>query len=89
MPDGRAIIERSDSIELKGTDMKKVFFGVVIGAIIAFPLGINFGKDVPLWTNPFAAKPDIPDRVMERTGKTIQDAKSAIHDATKPIREKR
>jgi hypothetical protein len=88
MPDGGAIIGRSHSIALKRADMKKIFFGIVVGAIIAFPLGINFGKDVPLWTNPFAAKPDIPDRVIERTGKTIQDAKNVIHDATKPIREK-
>lgn len=69
--------------------MKKVLFGIIIGAIIAFPLGINFGKDVPLWSNPFAAKPDIADRVIERTGKTVDQAKGAIHDATKPIREKR
>ena len=68
--------------------MKKVFFGIVIGVIIAFPLGINFGKDVPLWSNPFAAKPDIPDRVMERTGKVVDEAKEAIHDATKPVKEK-
>src|SRR3989344_1881909 len=29
-------------------DMKKFLMGMVFGAIIAFPLGINFGKDVPL-----------------------------------------
>jgi hypothetical protein len=69
-------------------DMKKIFFGIIVGAIIAFPLGINFGKDVPLWSNPFAAKPDIADRVIERTGKTMDEAKGAIHDATKPLREK-
>lgn len=69
--------------------MKKIFFGFVIGIIIAFPLGINFGKDVPLWSNPLAAKPDIADRVIERTEKTVEQAKGALHDATKPIREKR
>ena len=68
--------------------MKKVLFGMILGAIIAFPLGINFGKDVPLWSNPFAAKPDISDRVIERTGKVVDDAKEAIHDATKPVKEK-
>jgi len=68
--------------------MKKFFTGFVVGAIIAFPLGINFGKDVPLWSNPFAAKPDIPERVIERTEKTIEQTKEAIHEATKPAREK-
>jgi hypothetical protein len=68
--------------------MKKFFIGIIVGAILAFPLGINFGKDVPLWSNPFAAKPDISQRVIERTGKTLDEAKEAIHDATKPVKDK-
>ncbi|MEK7207130.1 MAG: hypothetical protein AAB134_04535 [Pseudomonadota bacterium] len=55
---------------------------------IAFPLGINFGKDVPLLSNPFAAKPDISKRVVERTEDMVEGAKGAIHEATKPAREK-
>ncbi len=35
--------------------MKKFFIGLVLGLIVAFPLGINFDKDVPLLSNPFAA----------------------------------
>jgi len=67
--------------------MKKYVVGFVIGVIIAFPLGINFGKDVPLFSNPFVAKPDIPDRVVERTEKVLEDAKEAIHEATKPVQK--
>lgn len=65
--------------------MKKFFFGFIVGVIVAFPLGINFGKDVPLFSNPFAAKPDISDRVVERTGKALEQTKEAIHDATRPM----
>ena len=68
--------------------MKKFVIGLIVGIIVAFPIGINFGKDVPLWSNPFAAKPDIKDRVVERTEKTLEQAKDAIHDATKPIKDK-
>lgn len=68
--------------------MKKFLAGFVIGAILAFPLGINFGKDVPLFSDPFAAKPDIPDKVLERTGELVEDAKDAIHKATKPLEDK-
>ena len=68
--------------------MKKFFIGLVIGMIVAFPLGINFGKDVPLLSNPFAAKPDITEKVKERTGELLKDTKEAIHDATKPVKEK-
>jgi hypothetical protein len=51
-------------------------------------LGINFGKDVPLFSNPFASKPDIPDRVVERTGKVLEETKEAIHEATRPVQDK-
>lgn len=68
--------------------MKKFFIGLVIGLIVAFPLGINFGKDKPLLSNPFAAKPDIAERVKERTGELLKDTKEVIHDATKPVKEK-
>ena len=68
--------------------MKKFVFGLIVGAIIAFPLGINFGKDKPLLSNPLAAKPDIPERVKERTEEVLKDTKEAIHEATKPVKEK-
>jgi hypothetical protein len=50
-------------------------------------MGINFGKDVPLLSNPFAAKPDIPSRIVERTGSLLQETKETIHEATKPVQE--
>jgi gas vesicle protein len=81
-----AIIIRADSKQEDA--MKKFFIGLVIGAVVAFPLGINFGKDVPLFSNPFAAKPDITERVKERTEEMLKDTKEAIHEATKPAREK-
>lgn len=68
--------------------MKKFLAGLVVGAIVAFPLGINFGKDVPLWSNPFEAKPDISARAVERAKETIEETKEAIHEATKPIQDK-
>lgn len=68
--------------------MKKFVQGLIVGAIIGFPLGINFGKDVPLWSNPFAAKPDIPDRIIERAGQQMEDIKESVHEATKPVQDK-
>ena len=71
--------------------MKKFLIGLVVGVLVAFPLGINFGKDVPLWSNPFAAKPDIVTRAVERVEKTIEKgtekSKEVIHDATKPLKK--
>ena len=73
---------------IKGADMKGKFVkGMLAGAVVAFPLGINFGKDVPLLTDPFAAKPDIADKVIERTNSLIEDTKGMIHAATEPSEE--
>jgi hypothetical protein len=67
--------------------MKKFVIGLIIGTVIAFPLGINFGKDAPLLSNPFATKPDLSERVKERAGDLVQDTKEVIHDATAPGRK--
>ncbi|MFQ5994741.1 MAG: hypothetical protein ACE5K1_06570 [Acidiferrobacterales bacterium] len=65
--------------------------GLIIGSVVAFPLGINFGRDEPLWSNPFE-RPDIKDKVVEAvresTEQAIEGAKETIHDATKPAHEK-
>lgn len=68
--------------------MKKFFIGLVAGLIVAFPLGINFGKGKPLLSNPFGAMPEITERVKESTGELLQDTKESIHDATKPAQDK-
>ncbi len=67
--------------------MKKFVIGIVIGVAFGFPLGINFGKDVPLWSNPFAAKPDIPERLKELAKSAFEETKEAIHEATEPARK--
>jgi hypothetical protein len=67
--------------------MKKLFYGILIGAVVAFPLGINYGRDVPLWSNPFAYKRSIPEKIKDWTGQQMDDTKSAIHEATKPLQK--
>ena len=67
--------------------MKKFFTGLILGAVIAFPLGINFGRDAPFLSNPFTSKPDLSARVKERAGDLMQDTKEVIHDATAPARK--
>jgi hypothetical protein len=78
-----------DSAEFPDNEdvMKKFFYGLIVGAIIAFPLGINFGKDKPLLSNPLAAKPNLPEKVKEKAEEAIQGTKEAIHEATKPVKE--
>lgn len=70
-----------------GAKLKMFFIGLFLGAIVAFPLGINFGKGAPLLSNPFA-KRDIKTKVTTGAKKLLEDAKEGIHEATKPKDEK-
>lgn len=64
--------------------MKKFFAGLVIGALIAFHLGINFGRHKPLLSNPYES--DVVERVKEGAGQAVETTREAIHEATEPAR---
>ncbi len=66
--------------------MKKIVIGVILGALVAFPLGFNFGRGVPILTNPFARRSDLSGQVKEKAAEVVQSTKEAIHDATAPTR---
>lgn len=64
--------------------MKKFLVGMVIGALIAFHLGINFGRHKPLLSNPYES--DVVERVKENAGQAVETTREAIHEATEPAR---
>ena len=66
--------------------MKKFFIGFVVGVLIAFHLGINFGRHRPLISNPYASD-DVVESVKERAGQVIESTKESIHEATEPGRK--
>lgn len=63
--------------------IKKLLLGIFIGALVGFPLGINYGREAPLLSNPLA-KPTLGDRVKAAADNVVEDTRRAIHDATKP-----
>ena len=65
--------------------MKKFLIGFIVGALIAFHLGINFGRHKPLWSNPYAD--DVVEQVKESAGQAIESTKEVIHEATVPARK--
>lgn len=64
--------------------LKRIFIGFVLGAVVAFPLGMNFGRNAPLLSNPFASR-DITDKVKTKADDIIENTREAIHDATRPV----
>ena len=69
----------------------KIFiFALILGALIAFPLGVNFGRDAPLLSNPFkqrSVQNKMIDTVKESAEKALEGAKEKIHTATEPLQE--
>lgn len=63
--------------------LKTIVVGVLVGAAIAFPLGMNHGRERPLLSNPFA-QVDVKRGVKVSAEHIIEDTRAAIHDATKP-----
>ena len=71
-----------------GKKIQIFIYGALIGAIIAFPLGINYGRGAPLLSNPFA-KPDLKTKVKTEAKEILEKTKQSIHEATKPAGEKK
>jgi hypothetical protein len=64
--------------------MKQFLIGLIVGALVAFHLGINFGRHKPLLSNPYAVE---VEQVKERAGQAIESTKEVIHEATEPARK--
>jgi len=64
--------------------MKKFLIGLLLGSVIAFHLGMNFGRHKPILSNPYAEQ---VESVKERAGKVIENTKETIHEATEPARK--
>lgn len=65
--------------------MKKFLVGFVVGALIAFHLGINFGRDRPLLSNPY--EKSVVEKVKERAGEAVETTREVIHEATEPVKK--
>lgn len=65
--------------------MKKFLVGFIVGALIAFHLGINFGRNKPLLSNPY--EKDVVEQVKERAGEAVETTREAIHEATEPVKK--
>lgn len=63
--------------------LKKIIVGVLLGVLLAFPLGVNYGRGAPLLSNPFA-QIDVTRSVKSSAVGVLENTREAIHDATRP-----
>jgi len=62
---------------------KSFIVGLIVGGLIAFMLGINYGREQPLWSNPFA-KRDLGQTVKDKAESIVEGAREKLHEVTKP-----
>ena len=70
--------------------IKHFLAGLIVGVILAFPMGINFGRDEPLLSNPLNQTDltgQVTENVKEKASELVDDAKETIHDATRPAQK--
>ena len=56
-----------------------IIIGLVLGAAAGGWLGVNYGREVPLDSNPFV-KPTLSDRAKWKTQDLLDDAKQALDE---------
>ena len=62
--------------------LKFLIFGLVLGTVVAFMLGMNYGRGDPLLSNPFADR-SLGGKVKQKAGEMVDSAREKIHEATK------
>lgn len=68
--------------------LKSFIIGLTLGALVAFFLGMNFGRGTPLLSNPFAQR-DFTTALKGKAGELAEGAREKIHEATKPDENRR
>jgi len=63
--------------------LKSFVIGLIVGGVIAFLLGMNYGRGAPLWSNPFAQR-DLAATLKDKAGEIAENAREKIHEATRP-----
>lgn len=64
-------------------NMKMLIVGLLLGGVIAFPLGMNYGRGDSLLSNPFRDR-SMKTKAQEKVKDIADKARAKIHEATKP-----
>lgn len=62
--------------------LKKYVVGIFIGLLFGLWMGVNIGKNQPLWASPFA-KRSLAEQAQTKANEVIKDAKKAMREKLK------
>jgi len=69
-------------------NLKIMLFGAVIGMAIGLLLGVNYGREMPLLSNPFAHHESIPEKLKRISGETLEKSGHAIEKTGQELQDK-
>lgn len=62
---------------------KSFIYGLIIGAVVAFWVGANYGRGAEWYRWPFANR-NLSGEIKEKAGEIAEGAREKLHEATKP-----
>jgi len=68
--------------------LKLLALGLLLGVVLAFPMGMNFGRNEPLLSNPLRevdVQEEVAAKVKESAETVLEGARVKIHEATQPL----
>jgi hypothetical protein len=63
--------------------IKTFVVGLLVGGVIAFHLGMNYGRGRPLLSNPYEGL-DVSRAVQEKARGAVETGREKIHEITAP-----
>lgn len=67
--------------------LKTVLLGIVIGVAIGMWFGVNIGREVPFYSNPFNTE-TLNQRLMKATGETLEKGGKVLEKSGQALQDK-
>jgi hypothetical protein len=65
-------------------NLKTLMLGLVIGAIVGFPLGMNYGRGDSLLSNPFRDRSSLQEKAKSKVKDIADKARAKLHEVSTP-----
>ena len=68
--------------------LKVVVISLVIGVLLGLWFGVNIGREVPWYSNPFAARETLGQKIGRTAGETLEKGGKALEQAGQNLQDK-
>jgi hypothetical protein len=69
-------------------NLKLILLSIFIGLLVGLWLGINYGRELPLLSNPFAHQETFNDKLKRISGETLEKSGRALEKTGQELQDK-